>query len=773
MDRPPIQPLAERLTQREMEVLALIADGLSNREIAQQLFLSLNTVKWYNKELFAKLGARNRTEAVKLAREHSLLRAPGDERRAEKPPSRGNLPAQLTSYVGRERELDTLQALLAKHRLVVLTGPGGTGKTRLALELAERMSDAYHHGAWLVELAMLTSADLVADAIGRVLRVKASSDTPPIDAVKNSLRRKRLLLLLDNFEHLLEAGSLVSELLSSAPGVTVLATSRERLHLYGEVEYPVPPLSLSDPGKSQPIEEVLASEAVALFIQRARAAYPQLAIDDTNVAAAARICRRLDGLPLAIELAATQVKMYPPAALAQRLEDSLGTLAEGPRDRPARQRTLRATLKWSVNLLEEDEKRLFWQLSVFRGGSVLDGIQRVCGPGLRGDLFGLLSALVDHSLVFVREGPEGEPRFAMLGTIAEFAQEELLTTGEADEIRERHAAYFAELAEEFSQGIQSPRHMYWNARMQAEQGNLNAALAWSLSGTESPLGLRMVAALTDYWYHHGTAEDTRWGQLALERLGSAPAPLRAAVISSVGTLYHNLGDMTRVASLHRQAVDLYRQIGDERNAAWSTLFLSIACSKDPDQIQNCQAMAKQSLAILRRLGDKAGMARALSALGELYRMSGEYESAKSCYTESLALAQDTGERMRQAVQYGNLGAIAYHLGQHLLAIEQIQLGVTILQEMDFAALPVELYLLAGPVAALGHSSEAATLLGAADAQVESSGLHLQPPDQQDMLAIRDAVRRLLDEEGYQTAWDAGYVMDTQEAIAFALGLCAR
>jgi predicted ATPase/DNA-binding CsgD family transcriptional regulator len=768
MSNSAIPPWMGDFSRREIEILKLISDGLSNREIARRLYLSLNTVKWYNKHLYAKLGVNSRTQALNLARQYNLLQSQAGAQGEEKPHPINNLPAQLTSYVGRIREITEIQELLADSRLVVLTGAGGTGKTRLALQVAEGLSTRYRHGVWLVELAPLSDPALVADAIAQVLKVKTSGDTSLVEAIKRSLARKHLLLLLDNFEHLLEAAPLVTDLLASAPQLTVLVTSRERLHLYGEVEYPVRPLSLPDLRQQETARELLAYEAVDLFIQRARAAQPGLEIHDANISAAARICLRLDGLPLAIELAASQVKIYPPSTLAQRLEHSLGALPDGPRDLPARQRTLRATIEWSVNLLQENQKRLLARLSVFSGGGVLEGIQSICAPGLAGDFLDSLVSLVDKNLVFVREGPGGEPRFTMLETICEFAHELLVAGGEAETIHKRHAAYYAELGEQFSREIRGPRHVYWNARLQAEQGNLNAALAWSLAGTEPPFGLRLVAALMDHWYYNGTLEDARWAELALEKMESAPPDLRAAVLKSVGTLYHNLGDMPRVGKLFRQALDLFQQLGDERNAAWSMMFLSIAGSENPHEIENCLAMAQQSLAALRRWGDKPGMARALSALGELWRMKGDYESARSCYAESLAISQETGERIRQAIQYSNLGFIAYHQSQHQLAVKYIQQSLAILEELDIPGARAELYSLAGPTAALGYPLQAARLIGAADAQQEVTGIDLQPPDRQDVLPVIDSVRQALGEEAYQQAWQAGYAMSTRQAIALAL-----
>lgn len=760
----------EEFSHREIEILGLISDGLSNREISRRLYLSPDTVKWYNKRIFSKLGVNSRTQAINLARRYSLTESQPEKHLQPI----HNLPAQMTSYVGRKQEIADIQQLLTTARLVTLTGSGGTGKSRLALQVAGLSSARYRDGVWLVELASLSDPTLVPDAIARGLKLHVSGDTPLIEVLKINLTHKQLLLLLDNFEHLLDAAPLVTELLTAAPQLTIVATSRERLRLYGEVEYPVRPLALPDRDRHNAAQELPGYEAVDLFIQRARAAHPGFEVDDVNVFAIADICRRLDGLPLAIELAASRVKIYPPANLVQRLDHSLDALPVGPRDLPARQRTLRATIEWSTDLLQTDEKLLLSRLSVFNNGGTLESIQGICAAGLSENSLDALTSLVDKNLVFVREGRDGEPRFLMLETISEFAGELLAANEETHAIQRSHAAYFAELAERYSQEVRSQRHVYWNAHFHQEQDNLNAALAWSLTGTEPLFGLRQIAGMMDHWWYNGARKDLPWAELALSKIEVAPPDLQAAVFRSVATLYLNIGDAAGSGKLHRRSVDLFQQLGDERNAAWSMMGLSFSNSENPDDIEDCLAIAQQSVATLRRFGDKPGIARALTAVGELWRIKGDYEAAKSCYTESLALSQETGERIRQAVQFGNLGFTAYHQGHYQAAIEYIQQGLVIVEEMEIIPeVPTWLYSLAGPVAALGYPLHAARLLGTADSILNTVGVELQPADRHDVLPIIESVRRTLGEAEYQQAWQAGYELTLQQAIEFALGIELR
>jgi non-specific serine/threonine protein kinase len=761
----------ERFSEREIEILRLITEGLSNREISQRLALSPETVKWYNKQLFSKLGVTSRTRAVAAAAEYGLLKTPEPSAKDQGAVRRSNLPAQLTSYVGRTREIAEVKQLLKTSRLVVLTGAGGTGKTRLALQVAGEFQGHYREGVWLVELATISQPSLVADAISRVFELDIPGGATLVDGLKRFLAPKHVLLLLDNFEHLLGAAPLVGELLAAAPQLTVLATSRERLHVYGEQEYSVQPLQLPDLGPASFVEGLLDNEAVDLFIQRARAAHPLLMLDDDQLSAAARICIRLDGLPLAIELAASQAKIFPPSVLAQRLEGSLQALPSGPRDVPARQRTLRATLEWSHQLLREEEQTLFARLSVFRGGATLEGIDKVCRQGLQASTIQALTSLVEKNLVLTREPRDTELRFAMLETIREYATDRLVARGEVDSTRRRHASYYADLADQAGHEFRGLRNQYWFPRLRSEHQNLQAALDWSLRGTDPSFGLRMAAALLDHWRYSGfaAAEGRRWADLAIDRSENAPAEVRADLFRTVGSLSYVLSDLDRAQEALQQAERLYLSVGDEQGVAWCNTELAVTRLQTPDQIQRGLELARGSLAAFRQREDKPGMAYALNTLGELARLQGDHNAAKRYYEECLNIVKETGERHREAMQYENLGIIAYHEGEFELAENLIKQGLTLFRQLGTGyGLATVLGSLAGPVAALGRPRRAAQLLGAADTHLESIGIDQQPADQPEIRLFLEAVRRALREEEFQSAWLAGRRMTIQEAVSYAL-----
>jgi non-specific serine/threonine protein kinase len=765
------QRVVEPLTERELEVLRLIAEGLSNREIAQKLVVALGTVKWYTKQIYSKLGVHSRGQAVVCAREAGLLdRQPG----ASAPPAilrKHNLPAQVTSFIGREREMAEVKRLLATTRLLTLTGPPGTGKTRLGLQVAAQVLDRFMDGVFFVDLAPISDPLLVPGAVAQVLDVREAGGQPLPETLKTHLRGKRLLLLLDNFEQIIDAAPLVGELLSASPSLSALVTSREPLHIYGEQEYPVPPLGLPDLEREGPLRVLSQCEAVELFIQRARAVRPDFTITDGDAAAIGEICVRLDGLPLAIELAAARSKLLSPEMMRGRLESRLGALTGGPRDLPARLRTLRGAIDWSYGLLDEDERTLLARLAVFQGGRTVRAVEAVCGRGLGIDVMDGLESLVHKSLLQLGEGLDGEPRFFFLETIHEYARERLGESGEAETVERRHAEYFVALAERAEADLFGPGQGYGAAQLRVEHENLRTALAWSLGGADAELGLRLVGALRDFWFYGGHfSEGWRWAECACESYEEAPPALRAKALNVAGLLADARGDGERAELLLREALALSREAGDRINQAWALVFLSGDLMGYPDRYDEGITLCEAGLALFRESDHKPGVARALNHLGELARLIGDYGHAQEMYEECLAIAREIGDRQREAYMLGCLGVVADHQGDYDRSEALTMEALAQLRELHLRfGIASALQGLAGPVGAKGQAERAAQLIGAGEALYEAMGVRPQSSDQSEIDRIVAAVREQLDEAAFEAARAAGRAMSLEEAVAYALG----
>ena len=592
----------------------------------------------------------------------------------------------------------------------------------------------------------------------------------PLDTLKRFLVSRHLLLLLDNFEHLLEASPIVGELLAEAPQLSVLATSRECLHLYGEQEYLVSPLKLPNLNNHETPEQLLTYEAIDLFFQRAKALQPSFPLDETQAYAVAQICLRLDGLPLTIELAASQLKIFPPNLLAKQFETGLSDLASGPHDFPERQRTLQATIAWSYNLLNTGEKTLFARLAVFSGGGTLEAIQEICGEENSSNLVNKIYALVEKSLLIPRQGSDGELHFTMLETIHEFADQYLSASGELEDIRHRHARYYTLLVEKGEPEFRTLRKRYWYARFQAEQGNLQAALSWSLNGDQVEYGLRLDAALRGYWCDNGLGvEGQRWSELAVARSENAAPQLRVGVLHSAGDIANLLGDLHRARELLSQTIDLYRSLGEDRKAARAMTCLVYSFSENAGDYAQGVTLGTQALDLCRKFDDQLGIANALYYLGELARLQGEDEAAWDYYEESLAICKQTGDRYTEPPVYNNMSYIAYHQKKYELANELAQQSLRILNDLNAPfMMACSIRTLAGPAAALGKLEYAANLLGISHEIYVSLGCWPPASDQIEHDKIDAAVRKQLGEAEFQRAFQSGQAMPVQEIIPFAL-----
>jgi predicted ATPase/class 3 adenylate cyclase len=547
--------------------------------------------------------------------------------------ARNNLPIQLTTFLGRDRELEDIAELLERARLVTLTGPGGTGKTRLALQAAAGLIERFPDGAWFVPLAAISDPDLVAPTIAQVLEVGERSNGSPAGRIVEHLGNERVLLVLDNLEQVIQAAPVVTELLSRAPNVRILVTSRTVLRVSGEHEYPVPPLALPDLLRLPDMGGLTRNEAVALFIERARAAHPSFTVTSESAAAIAEICVRLDGLPLAIELAAARTRLLSARAIRDRLTDRLALLASGPRDVPERQRTLRGAIEWSHDLLDEPDRRLFACLAVFVGGCGLDAVEHVCRDGLEGSVLDALESLVEKSLVRGADGTGGEPRFEMLETIREFAAERLLASGHHGELKDRHADWFAGFAERAAAGIMGPDQRDVLDRLEHEQDNFRAAIAWAMETDRADTALRLTSRLWRMWqmrlYINEGRERTR---LALAKPGSQAYPdLRADALEAAGGLAYWAGDVPAAKSWYEQALEARRALGDRRALAQALYNLAYAFGYvkpdvDPEDLVAARRLADEALTLFHELGDESGEARTLFMLATVDALTGDYKA---------------------------------------------------------------------------------------------------------------------------------------------------
>ena len=765
----------EGLSKRAVEILRLLAEGMSDREIAERLVMTINTVKWYNRQVYSILGVGSRTQAIARAHELQLLdttssseAAAGDVYHLPK----HNLPVETTRFIGRRHELAECGQLLDTAHLLTLVGPPGTGKTRLALQLGWEMLDSFRDGVYFVSLAPLTDPAQVMNTVAIAIGVKEAHGQSFTETLKHVLRASQMLLILDNFEHLLPAATEVSELLSAAPQLRVLATSREPLHLYGEQEYAVPPLRLPDMTDLDP-QSLADCEATALFMQQARAVRSDFQLTAENAPDIARICVHLEGLPLAIELAAARIKLLTPQALLARLTNRLDTLTGGAHDLPQRQQTLRDTIAWSYNLLDDDEKTLFARLAVFQGGCSLEAIETVCGEGLYDDVFDGLTSLVTKSLIQQKETPAGEPRFTMLETLHEYAWERLRESGEAQAMHRRHAEYFAQMAEQAEPELRRAGFPYWMSQLESEDSNLHTALEWSLENEgDIELGLRLVASLRDFWIMSSRfLQAEGWSQRALARSATVPPRLRIKALTTAGIiLYYSSHQPALQKQLLKEAIELARVVDDRSNLAWALIFMGIASVGQAPEYEEALATAEKGLALFRALDDKPSIAQALNTIGELARIHGDDERAQAVYEECLLVVRETGEVRREAMILNNLGMVMMHR-------KQVQQAKRLFKEALAKRLKVghdkrgsltNILFLAGAIAAAGDPQRGARLAGAVTALLEAMGVGLEPGDQPEQERILAAVRGQLDEDTFQTCWEEGRAFTLEQAAAYAL-----
>ncbi len=808
--------------------------GLTQAELAERAGVSVRTVSDLERDV---AHTPHRDTVALLA---DALRLAGDERDRFEATARhlrdspvhdvaalgprgalhDSLISPLTPLIGRERDVADIRQLLLDPliRLLTLTGPGGVGKTRLALQVATGLRDLMRDGVVWVDLAPLVDPQLVIPTIAHLLDVREAGGQPLQATLRDYLCDKQLLLVLDNCEHVLAAAPAVADLVAACPHLLVLTTSRAALQVRAEQQFPVAPLALPDLAHLPPVDVLAQVPAVDLFVRRGRAVKPDFALTPANAAAIASICIRLDGLPLALELAAARVGLLPPQALLARLERCLHVLTDGPRDLPARQQTLRAAIAWSYDLLDAPEQMLFRRLAVFAAGCTLEAVEAVC-PVEGRDVLDALQTLQRHSLLQIDEQMNGEPRIRLLETVRAFAHEQLEASGEERDARQRHAAYFVTLVEEAEPDLKGREQAAWLARLEEEHDNLRAVLRWARDAGEVELGLRVAGVLGGwFWGMRGYLSEGRgWLEELLQvemehREAGAGAVFRAKALHRAGGLAYQQGDYARATELIEGGLALRRKLQDKAGVAGSLNSLGRIVHRQGDGAR-AAALYEESLALRRDLGDRWGMASSLDSLGLLADDNGAYAQAAALHEQSLALRRELGDRWGVARSLHNLGVIAYKTGDYARAEKFLDealalrreagqigaigatlscLGHVFCERRDYrhaAKLYAESLTLLGAqgdklsmadclqglaqlASAVGHPREtverAARLLGAIHALRETLKAPLPyGPHASNERAIA-AVHSALGERAFAAAWDAGQGLPLEQIIADAL-----
>jgi predicted ATPase/class 3 adenylate cyclase len=680
-----------------------------------------------------------------------------------------NLPVQLTSFVGREREVAELRDRLKGGGLITLSGPGGTGKTRMAIQAAAETLLDFADGAVFVDLAAVSDPALVGSAIASALGVWEKVGQPLVETLMDHFHDKQLLVVLDNFEQVLDAAGDVDRLVKAAPRCTFLVTSRSPLHLYGEREIPLQPLSLPDLRSLPDPIWLRGFEAVGLFVDRASSARAGFELDESNAPIVAEICARLDGLPLAIELAASRIKVLSAEEIRNRLNNRLPLLVSPARNVPERQRTLRAAIAWSHDVLDAAERRLFARLSVFAGGGTLEAVDAVGNPSgdLGTDTLAALSSLVDQSLIRHSE-IEGESRYGMLETIREFATERLMTDWDADDTARRHAEFFLRVSEDAEGQFTREDQATWLSRFEREHDNVRAALRWSIQSGEAEPGLRIAAAVWRFWQHRGhLTEGRQWlRELLAMPTAEGSSVARARALGAAGSLAYWQSDVKEMERLYEQGLSAARRVGDpvaEYDAIYNLVFVPVS----KGDLETAARVGKEVLAKARQLGDKHRLSEALGTVAYVCFMRGEYEAALPLNEEAIALARETGNRFSLAESVETVGQIHRMLGNFEASRAAYLEALTLKKEGgNVAGLLTTLFMVSALESAQGHHQRAARLFGAAsEMEQEVAGAPSTVS-----LFIGDplgAARRAIGDAATDRALEEGRAMDSNAAAAYA------
>jgi predicted ATPase len=782
--------------------------------IAAQIRTAPAPLCWAIERCLAKDPDKRYVSTRELARELAAIRDRFAEKaveQVESPPA--NLPVSRTGFVGREKEASAITELLLRQevRLVTVTGPGGIGKTRLAVEVASGLTEHFRGGIHFVPLSPLSDPSLIVSAIVQTLGIREAGGQSPLEILKKNFQdslRAPMLFVLDNFEHLLPAAGTVAELLAMAPNLKVLVTSRAALHVYGEQEFPVPPLALPDSRSTGSLETLLQCPAVALFVQRAAAAKPDFELNRENAPAVAEICARLDGLPLAIELAAARVKVLSPSAMLARLASRLQLLTGGARDLPQRLQTLRAAMDWSYDLLNAAEQKLFRRVSVFVGGCTLEGVEAVCDAkgDLDLDLLDGMASMVDKSLMQQVEQPNGESRFKMLETIREYAVEKLKASDEKAPTKRAHAAYCLVVAEEETKDRSGPEGTQWLDRLAVEHDNFRAALEWLIETGDAEWGLRLGNALFRFWEMREYLAEGRDSLRKVLKIPAAAAPTkgRARALFAAGVLTGEQGDFAAAIAQMNESLDIARRLQDNQAIAVSLNGLAIL-TRDQGDIVLARSLFEESLTVWRELGDLKAVARSLSNLANVVKLQSDYSRASSLYGECLSIfrglgdrtgvgwtlnhqgdvARDQGDTIAARALYehalavfhevddrwgiagtlADLGSLARKQGDYPTADSLYRESLKIFQELEHKrGIARLLECFACSAAAQQQAERSLRLAGTAAALRQNIGAPLTRVEQANLEAMLNPARQVLNDTSGTTSWLEGWAMPVDKAI---------
>jgi len=753
------------LTLRELQVARLVREGLTDRQVAEKLFITRRTAEWHLKQIFNKLGVNSRSQVAAWVAHDQAVGSKGES--SDQP--RQNLPLQLTTFVGRREQLVEVERLLATKRFVTLTAVGGAGKTRLALEVAGRVQDSYRDGTWFVDLTPVKDGHLVSRAFGSAMGVHERPRQLMAETLIQHLSGQQLLLVVDSCEHVIDdCAELLETIHRHCSGVALLATSREPLRVSGETAWRVPLLGIPDAAASIDLEELSACEAVVLFLDRARLAAPTFEMSTENASAVAELCRKLDGMPLAIELAAARAGLMSPDQMLERLQDRFGLLTGGSRTSPSRHRTLQSALDWSHDLLSDRERTLFRRLSVFAGGFSLEAVEAVCsGDNLDvGAITSLLGSLVDKSLAIAATEPSAAIRFRMLETLQQYGHERLVETKEADELDRRHLDFYMSLAEHAWPNLNGPDQQAWHRRLAGDIGNLRAALDWSCR-RQPEVHLRLATALTDFWYVHGLiqeADDWLGGALAGYAVRDR---LRARALRDGAQISYWRDDILSHSVRAHECLDIYRELGDQKGITSALVHVGHAAEWEGD-LEKAHGYFDGCLASIGT-EDAEANASIRRHLGRLAMKEGHFEQAQTYLEESLAGHMHSGDQRSINWTLGYLGLNAIESGDLDAAPIYLERALIIARDNDFT-IPTATTLLywAALAAAQSRPVRALHLAGASESLGASAGAALTRLTRGIVERWMDKSRRKLGTTRSADCVAEGRAMSRERAIDYAL-----